>query len=183
MGRELKRKQAKKEGKIIQEKKVEKNEDPYNDIYKLFKNFEIILLIVIAIHFITALVITKEIEWFSKDEEVEEKKYNVANTLLAKNALSQSEDEYYVYFYDYDKPSSSIDVLVKGKLVYDKVYNVNTKDGLNLNYTTEEEVGNISATTIDELKVISPTLIKVSNETIVEYYETEDGITNYLEAK
>ena len=62
MGRELKRKQAKKEGIQLKEEQIKRNEDPYSDIYKLLKTFSIILLIVIAIHFFTALLITKEIE-------------------------------------------------------------------------------------------------------------------------
>jgi len=186
MGRELKRKQAKKEGKLLKEERVEKqekeNENPYNDIYKLLKTFGIILGIVILIHLFTALVITKEIEWFKEDEKEEENIPNVANSILAKNTFMQKEEEYYVYFYDFEDENDGITFLLNSKLTSSKIYKVNTNDAFNSNFVTEE-VGNSNAKNIDELKVISPTLIKVSNDTIVEYYDTTDGIKNYLESK
>lgn len=183
MGRELKRKQAKRAGKIVKEEPIIKNEDPYNDIYKLLKTFGVILAIVIAIHFFTALVITKEIEWFSKDDDTEKETATVANSILAKNTFMQKEEEYYVYFYDFDEEDTSVTYLINGTLSDSKVYKVNTKDAFNSNYITEEDTGNSAATSIDDLKVISPTLIKISGDTIVEYYETSDVITNYLETK
>ena len=182
MGRELRRKQAKKEGKILKEKQIEINEDPYSDIYKLLKTFGIILVIILAIHFFTALIITKEIEWFSKDDDKEEI-VTVANSILAKNTFTQKEDEYFVYFYDFNEEDKSVTNLVNGMLSNTKVYKVNTNDAFNSNYVTLEEVGNSSANSLDNLKVINPTLIKISGDTIVEYYETSDSIKGYLENK
>jgi len=185
MGRELKRKQAKKEGIQLKEEQIKKNEDPYSDIYKLLKTFGIILVIVIAIHFLTALLITKEIEWFSEwfGEEEEEEVTNVANSILAKNTFMQSDDEYYVYFYDFDEEDTDVTYLVNGTLTDISVYKVNTADAFNSNFVTEEDTGNSDAETLDDLKVVTPTLIKISGDTIVEYYETADGITEYLENK
>jgi len=185
MGRELKRKQAKVEGKNLVEEKIKKNDDPYSDIYKLLKIFGILLVIVVGIHFFTALVITKEIEWFSdwfsKDEE--KPVTVVAGSILANTIFDQKEEEYYVYFYDFDEESTDLTYLVNGNLSKEKVYKVNTKDGFNSNYVTEEETGNSSAKSLEDLKVITPTLIKISGDTIVEYYETKDSITTYLESK
>ena len=65
----------------------------------------------------------------------------------------------------------------------DRVYKVNTTDAFNANYVTEEEKGNSSATNLDGLKVIAPTLVKVSGGAIVEYYETYDSIKSFLEPK
>jgi len=181
MGRELKRKQAKKDKKPLKEEIVKKNEDPYKDIYKLLKTFGIILGVILVIYFFIALVITKEIDWFSKDTETEEQKSTIQNTILAKNTFNQKEEEYFVYFYDYDEENETIASLINSKLLGSTIYRVNTKDAFNTNYVTEEEVGNSSATTIEDLKVINPTLIKVSGDTIVEYYETKDNIISYLE--
>lgn len=181
MGRELKRRQAKMTGKVVKNDEIKKNEGPYDDIYKLLKTFGLILLIVLAIHFFTALLITKEIEWFSKDEVKEE--VTIANTILAKNTFNQSEEEYYVYFYDYDEEDSAVTNLINGMLSDSKVYKVNTSDGFNSNFVTEDEFGNSGATSVDDLKVISPTLIKISGDSIVEYYETTDVIKDFLEEK
>lgn len=183
MGRELRRKQAKKEGKSLVEEKIKKDENPYNDIYKLLKTFGVILVIVLAIHFFTALVITKEIEWFSKDDDAEDQTNSVADSILAKNTFMQAEEEYYVYFYDFNNEDSSISSLISGELSGSKVYKVDTSDAFNSNYVTEEELGNSSANSIDNLKVINPTIIKVSGGSIVEYSETVDGVTEYLQNK
>lgn len=181
MGREIKRKQAKYEGKALKEEPIKQDESPYNDIHKLLKTFGILLVIVLGVHFFTALVITKEIEWFSKDNKNE--KVTVVDSILAKNTFMQKDEEYYVYFYDFDEEDTELTYLVNGMLDEDKVYKVNTKDAFNSNFVTEEEKGNSSVTNIDELKVITPTLIKISGDAVVGYYETFDSIKSFLEPK
>ena len=180
MGRELKRKQAKKEGRPLKEKEtVSKNTNPYEDIYKMLKTFGIILLIILVIYFLVALLITKEIDWFSKDEDTSESNVtSVTNSILARNTFMQSEEEYYVYYYDFNDENTKISILISN---LSNVYKVDTSDAFNSNYVTDEELGNNLATNIDELKVINPTLIKISGDTIVEYYQTVDEIVNYLE--
>ena len=50
-----------------------------------------------------------------------------------------------------------------------KVYKVNTDSALNSKYVGEES--NKSASSVDELKVVAPTLVKISGDKIVEYLE------------
>ena len=177
MGRELKRKQAKKEGKSLVEDNSKKNENPYSDIYKLLKTFGILLVIVIGIHFFTALVITKEIEWFTEWFKKDEEKVptTVANSILANNTFKQKEEEYYVYFYDYSDEDEEVANIV-GTIKDLTVYRVDTGSALNNNYVSEES--NKSAKTLEELKVKSSTVIKVSGETITSYYENDEITTN-----
>ena len=52
-----------------------------------------------------------------------------------------------------------------------KVYKVDTSSALNANYVSEES--NKSAKTLEDLKVSAPTLIKISGDEIVKYYEKE----------
>ena len=40
------------------------------------------------------------------------------------------------------------------------------------------ETGNKNAKKLEELKVVAPTLIKISNETITEYYEKDEILAN-----
>jgi len=181
MGRELRRKQAKKDKKPLKEEIIKNNEEPYSDIYKLLKTFGIILGIILVIYFLVALVITKEIDWFSSDDEEQSDVNNVQNSILAKNTFMQNEEEYYVYFYDYDDENAIISTLISSKLSGSTIYRVNTNDAFNSNYVTDEEFGNSAATSIDDLKVVNPTLIKISGDLIAEYYETKDNIINYLE--
>ena len=181
MGRELRRKQAKKDKTPLKEEKIIKIENPYEDIYKLLKTFGIILAVILLIYFVVALLITKEIDWFSKNDDNQSEVQTVKNSILAKNTFEQKEEEYYVYFYNFEEENTSIASLISSKLSEDKVYRVNTNDALNSNYITEEEVGNNTADSIDNLKVINPTLIKISGDTILEYHETKDNVISYLE--
>ena len=70
MGRELRRKQAKKEGKsLVKEEIIEKNP------LRKFIIITCILLIIMAIIYLaTSLFITKELDWFSKKDKTEETK-------------------------------------------------------------------------------------------------------------
>ena len=54
--------------------------------------------------------------------------------------------------------------------------------GLNKNYVTEE-TGNKNATSIDDLKVKSPTVVKISDDKVVGYYEGRDEIISHFEAR
>jgi len=179
MGRELRRKQAKKDGKSLKEEIIKKNENPYDDIYKLLKTFGIILGIILIIYFLVGLLITKEIDWFSKDDETSNDVTSVKDSILANSIFMQKEEEYYVYFYDFDEDETTLTELVQSKLMDSKVYKVSTSSSLNKNYVAEE--GNKDAKTLEELKVVTPTLIKIVNDEIVEYYESTDEINSFLD--
>lgn len=170
MGRELRRKQAKREGKSL------KNEDikvEYN-VKKIVITCVIVLVSIGLVYLISALFITKELDWFSK-EEVKENTSSVENSILASAIFKQKEDEYYVYFYDFNEDNNMYKNIVSSKLSSKKVYNVDTSSGLNSNYVSD--VSNKKATGLDDLKVINDTVIKIVGDTIVEYYE-KDEINN-----
>ena len=170
MGRELRRKQAKREGKSL------KNEDikvEYN-VKKTVITCIIVLVSIGLVYLISALFITKELDWFSK-EEVKENTSGVENSILASAIFKQKEDEYYVYFYDFNEDNNMYKNIVSSKLSSKKVYNVDTSSGLNSNYVSD--VSNKKATGLDDLKVINDTVIKIVGDAIVEYYE-KDEINN-----
>lgn len=169
MGRELRRKQAKREGKSLKkEEVVEKNQ------IKQLISITILLVVIIGlIYLISALFITKELDWFDKDEDAPETL--VDNTILASEIFKQKEEEYYVYFYDYDEEEEEIANTISS--VRDlTVYRVDTGSALNNNYVSDES--NKKAKTLGELKVKESTVIKVSGETISAYYENDEITTN-----
>jgi hypothetical protein len=172
MGRELRRKQAKKEGKSLERENITET----NPIKKYLLNIFVIVGVFAIIYLVSALFITKELDWFNKDKSEEKEKNNVSNAILASAIFKQSEEEYYVYFYDFneEEKDSEITKLVDNNLMGDKVYKVNTKSAMNTNYVSEES--NKNAKTLSELKVVSPTLIKISGDTITEYYEKKEII-------
>ena len=170
MGRELRRKQAKREGKSLKNEEIK---EEYN-VKKIVITCVIVLVSIGLVYLISALFITKELDWFSK-EEVKENTSSVENSILASAIFKQKEDEYYVYFYDFNKDNNMYKNIVSSKLSSNKVYNVDTSSGLNSNYVSD--VSNKKATGLDDLKVVNDTVIKVVGDTIVEYYE-KDEINN-----
>lgn len=182
MGRELRRREEKKSGKKakVTKEKILKSVNPYDDIYKMLKNFGIILLVIIIIYFLVATLITKELDWFSNNNS-NNTNDNAAssNIILAKNSFMQSDSEYYVYYYDFTDTDATISTLIRNKLS-DKVYKVNTSDAFNANYVSEEVnlVNNI-----EEFKVSNPTIIRVVNGTIETSYVGRNTIIEFLEGK
>ncbi len=170
MGRELRRKQAKREGKSLKSEEIKVE---YN-VKKIVITCVIVLVSIGLVYFISALFITKELDWFSK-EEVKENTSGVENSILASAIFKQKEDEYYVYFYDFNEDNNMYKNIVSSKLSSKKVYNVDTSSGLNSNYVSD--VSNKKATGLDDLKVVNDTVIKIVGDTIVEYYE-KDEINN-----
>lgn len=172
MGRELRRKQAKKEGKSLErEEIIEKN-----PIRKFIIITCALIIVMSIIYLVTALFITKELDWFNKKDNATTENQNISNSILASAIFKQSEIEYYVYFYDFNEEKNSITDIVNSKLAGDKVYKVNTTSAMNSNYIGE--TGNKNAKTLEELKVVAPTLIKISNNVIVEYYEGNEITDN-----
>lgn len=170
MGRELRRKQAKREGKSLKSEEIKVE---YN-VKKIVITCVIVLVSIGLVYLISALFITKELDWFSK-EEVKENTSGVENSILASAIFKQKEDEYYVYFYDFNEDNNMYKNIVSSKLSSKKVYNVDTSSGLNSNYVSD--VSNKKATGLDDLKVINDTVIKIVGDAIVEYYE-KDEINN-----
>ena len=167
MGRELRRKQAKKERKSLKPE-IEKEE---NQIKKLILITLLLIFIIGVIYLISALFITKELDWFDKSN-TETEPVLVSNTILAAETFNQKEEEYYVYFFDYKDEDGEISAVVNSKLSSSKVYKVDTSSALNKNYVSEQS--NKSAKNLNELKVKSPTIIKVTGESISAYYEGEE---------
>ena len=170
MGRELRRKQAKKDGKsLIPEVQTEENQ-----IKKLAIITGVLVFIIGAIYLIAALFVTKELDWFK--DKVEENKTLVQNTILASEIFKQTEEEYYVYFYDYKDEDTQISSTISNKLSSSKVYKVDTGSALNNKHISEES--NKLAQNLADLKVKSPTLIKVTGEIISTYYEDNEILDN-----
>lgn len=169
MGRELRRKEAKRNGKNVREVQKLSKEKPMT--MKTFITILVTLLVFFVIlYIITGIFITKDIKWFDKKEES-----TISNKILASDTLRQSEEEYYVYYYDSTDENSDVSSVVSS--LSTKVYRVDLNDAFNSNYIGEPS-GIVSD--ISELKVSDPTIIKVISSTISEYYNGVDEITNNL---
>ncbi len=180
MGRVERRRQEKfNKAKGLKNSNIESlnNKDTFITMIKIIV---VIILVLLVLYFVVAVFVTKEISFTSGDDVTEEAASSVTDKILAKNIFNQQESEYYVYFYDFDDEDLSV-----GNAIYnlseDKVYRVDTGSSLNSNYVSDNDTGNKGASSLDDLMVINPTLIKVSNDSIVEYYEDVDEILAFLE--
>lgn len=182
MGRIERRRQEKnnKNKKITKENNIEEYNGK-NTLYTAIKIMAVMVLLIFILYYVVAVFVTKEISISTKkDEETTDTTTNtVSDRILARNIFNQKEETYYVYFYDFTDADQNIAMAINN-LSDSKVYKVDTSSSLNKNYVTEES-GNKQATSVDELKVKSPTLIKITNDKIVEYYEDIDPILAYLE--
>ena len=174
MNREQKRKENKKNKKIETSTNISSN----NEIYRLLKICIVVIIIFAILYLVVGLFITKEIDLF-KDKDNESTDAATSNAILANSVFDQKEEEYYVYFYDFNNENTNIATSIVNISSNYTVYKVDTSDILNKNFVVEEN-SNKSATNLDELKVIKDTIIKVSNDKIIEYYEGEQEITSKL---
>ncbi len=174
MGRELRRKQAKKEGKSLKNENI--TED-YN-LTKFVKVSVIVILSAVFLYLVSAIFITKEINLFGKNNTTNTTNQTVSNAILAKSIFNQSEESYYVYFYDFKESNNNINTIVSSKLSESKVYRVDTSSSFNSKYVSD--TSNRNATTLENLKVVKDTLIKIEGDAITMYLEGEEEITNNL---
>lgn len=174
MGRELRRKQAKREGKNVRE--VQKNRQGKPLSIKTFITIMVLFAIFfVVLYILTGIFVTKEIKWFNNNTN-EENSVELENKILAADSLRQTEEEYYVYYYDSSKEDREVANAIY--LVKEKIYRVDLKDAFNSNYIGEPS-GKVNS--IEELKVSDPTLIKVVSEEIVEFYSGTEEIISALE--
>lgn len=174
MGRELRRKQAKREGKNVREVQKKNQEEPLSLKILVIILVTLVLFLVI-LYILTGLFITKELKWFDKNNE-EEEITGVENKILATDSLRQVEEDYYVYFYNPSDEDSDVTNALYS--VSEKVYRVDLSSDFNSNFVGEPS-GVVED--ITNLKVSNPTVIKVSSEKIVAFYSGADEITIALQ--
>lgn len=178
MGRELKRKEAKKNKKQINNSDIDFNTNI--NMMTLLKLVFFVILFLLVIYYLLAVFVTKEIDISNKNTtangDTTENQTAISDKILASNIFNQKDDVYYVYFYDFNSNNEQDDLsnLISENLD-EKVYKVDTGSGLNSKYVTEKE-GNTKAKSLEELKVINNTLIKIDNDKITEYYEGKNYI-------
>lgn len=167
---------------IEKDRKDSSLKEQKDNYFKFITTLAILLIIFILSYFIIGLFYTKEID-FNKDEEETKEEVNVDNkTIMLGQMFDQSEDEYYVLIYNMEDDSSMIP---SWQSTYESsddaltLYKVDSSKKFNSKYIVKSD-SNKQATNLSNLKVVSPTLIKVSNKQIKEYIEGEEEIINIL---
>ena len=140
-----------------------------------------VLIVLIIGYLLVGIFFTKTIK-FGKDKE----ETNVTidkSTILLGNLFNQKESEYIVIVYDINnKDDKSLENWIsyyKSKNSDMAIYKVDSKNKMNAKYIGDKE--NESAPiSLEDLKVKAPTLIKIKDGNIAEYYEGETSVKEML---
>lgn len=168
---------------IQKEKKNNKEIEQKDTYFKFITTLAILLIVFILAYFIIGLFYTKEIDLKKNKEKEKTNEVNVDNnTIMLGQLFDQPKDEYFVLIYDLNDKTSSIP---SWKSIYESneehitIYTVDSSKKFNSRYIVKKD-SNKSATGLQDLKVVSPTIIKVKDKSIIEYIEGEDEIVNLL---
>ena len=179
----MNRKQVLKDMK--KKKKQEKRVEEENYVNRFIMTIGILLIILIAGYLIIGIFVNKTIS-FNKEDEEEKEEVKIDNTtILAGEIFDQKEEEYYVLVYDTTDTKS---ILPNWKSNYEgsentlTVYVVDSSKKLNANFIVDKN-SNTNPTSYSNLKIKSPTLIKIKNKEVIEYTEGEEAIKNIFKNK
>ena len=169
---------------IQKDRKITTGKEEKDNYFKFVTTLAILLIVFIISYFVIGFFYTKEID-FNKDNDKDKTKDEINidnNTIMLGQMFDQSENDYYVLIYDLTDENSNISTWESTYSMKDnavKIYKVDSSKKFNSKYIVKEG-SNKSAKDLSTLKVISPTLIKVTNKQITEYIEGEDDIVNLL---
>ncbi len=163
-----------------------KDKKQVNDIQNLeqfdslIKIFGVIVLIFFVFYAITVLIINNREKEKDEQDVIAFIQYD---EILAGETFNKKDDSYYVLFYDFTADDAMVyDYAVdEYKMEFDSIplYTVDLSKGFNAPYTGEKS--NKGVTTVTELSVSGPTLIKIEKGKNVLYKEGIAEIGTILE--
>ena len=167
---------------IQKDRKDSSIKEEKDNYFKFITTLAILLLVFIISYFIIGYFYTNEISFDKKDDETKEEVNIDNNTIMIGQIFEQADEEYYVLIYDIEDKDSLIPSWESNYSSKDdalKIFKVDSSKKFNAKYIVKSD-SNKSATSLSNLKVVAPTLIKINNKKIVEYTEGEDNIINVL---
>ena len=134
------------------------------------------VVLLVGMYFLTTVILNKDSDDTSKITE------NAIqyDEILAGESFNQSEDEYYVIYYDSSNEYSVISSLISSYQLNNsdtKLYSVDLADGMNKKYVTD---GNIVTDNASSLRVKDTTLLKFNNGEVSEVITDTNEITSFL---
>ena len=138
-----------------------------------------LLLAVLIVGYLLIGIFVNGTIFNNKEEEKEEVVIN-NEYILAGQIFDQKEEAYYVLVYNKNEKNQFIDSW-KGKYSGTTdalpIYIVDISNALNNSFIVEKD-SNPNPTGYDDLKIKSPTLLKIENKAVVEYVEGSENIEN-----
>ena len=136
----------------------------------------VILIVLVGIYFLTEVILNKEDD---DSDKVTEKAIQYEE-ILAGESFNQSEDKYYVIYYDSTDDYSSISSLISSYQMNDnevKLYSVDLSNGMNKSYVTD---GNVVTTNANSLRVKANTLLEFTSKKVTDVITDNDEIIDIL---
>lgn len=160
---------------------INRNKAQYSD--SLTKTIKIlcILVIMFVIIYIGTAFVRGELK--AKDSSKNNDVTIQYDEILAGSTFKMSDSEYMVLYYDYEAKDAGLYGILydsysqKGSAV--KMYKVNLASGFNKSYVTEGKV-KTNPTSSDDLKLKSPTLIRIKNKKVIKFISSKDDIKKYV---
>lgn len=173
------RKQALKE--LKKQKRNYNDEEEKNALSRFVMTLGIVLGALVVLYLFIGIFVTKTITFGNdKKDEVEESVAIDKSTILASQIFDQSEGEYYVLVYNPDEKVQDLTSFInlyQGKSDAIKLYKVDSTKKFNADFIVEKD-SNKNPTNYSELRIISPSLIKISSGSVSEYYEGFEEVKN-----
>ncbi|MFA5409507.1 MAG: hypothetical protein WC343_12105 [Bacilli bacterium] len=146
----------------------------------------IVVVITFIIFYVITILVTGGFD-FSSDEEgnTDEKTAETIqyDEILAGETFNMNDSEYYVIFYDFEETTADYYSLLisnyESTYTEAVIYKVDLSKGINDTYTGD--VSNPNVSSIGELIVKGPTLIKISNGNNILYREGKEAIKASLD--
>lgn len=153
-----------KKGKKANLKKIEKQSYGENDeIIRMIKVFAGVVLALLAFYFVFAIY-NGEISFGDDEENTPVEIQNIE--ILAGSTFNRMEEEYYVLMYDFEEDYAAIGVAIYNLYTQKentlKMYLVDLGHTFNSKYVVSERAS-VNVSSVDTLKVMEPTLIKIKN--------------------
>ena len=167
-------------------KEMRKQKRNYNDeeeknfVSRFVMTIGLVLVALVALYLFVGIFITKSISFGKKDKEETTEVASDKTTILASQIFDQQEDEYYVLVYDTTDEVHNIEQflnLYKSKSGALTVYKVDSSKKFNSKYIVTED-SNKNPESINDLRIISPSLIKISSKHVSEYIEGFEEVKN-----
>lgn len=166
----------------LNNKNINENEDK---VFSFVTTIAGIIIILIAAYLIVGIFFTKEIDFSKKEEKDTESTVTIDNkTITAGQIFDQKDESYYVLVYDFDSKLTNLSTFAS---VYSSkegslpIYKVDSGNKINSEFISKDS--NVNPTSYNDLKIKSPTLIKIENKTVTSYIENEDEIKKILNEK
>lgn len=157
-----------------------------DNIFRFITTIAGIIILLFVVYLIAGIFFTKEIDFSKKDEKKDTTEATIDNkTITAGQIFDQKDASYYVIVYDKESELTNLSTFTsmysekEGSL---PIYTVDSSKKLNSNFLTDKD-SNPNATSYDDLKIKSPTLIKIENKKITSYVENESEIKTILKGE